>query len=126
MLLWPAAGVPDRPYDDSVDGGWIEAVTAMAHARVPVLRDVPVDRAGSWGGLYEMSPDKHAILGSHPGCPNLFCINGASGHGVMHAPALGRLLAEIICHGRASSLDVRCLAPGRFDRGELNPVAELL
>jgi sarcosine oxidase subunit beta len=73
-----------------------------------------------------MSPDKHAILGAHPGCANLFCINGASGHGVMHAPALGRLLAEIICDGHASTLDVRCLDPGRFERGEPIPVAELL
>ena len=126
LLLWPTPGVPGRPYDDSVDGGWIDAVTAMAHARVPALRAVPVDRAGSWGGLYEMSPDKHAILGAQPTCPNLFCINGASGHGVMHAPALGRLLAEIMCDGHASTLDVRSLEPGRFDRGESIPVAELL
>jgi sarcosine oxidase, subunit beta len=126
MLLWPTPGVPGRPYDDRVDSGWIDAVAAMAHARVPVLRTVPLDRAGSWAGLYEMSPDKHAILGAHPACPNLFCINGASGHGVMHAPALGRLLAEIMCDGHASTLDVRCLDPGRFERGELNPVAELL
>ena len=126
MLLWPTPGVPGQPYDDTIDHAWIDAVTAMAHDRVPVLRDVPVDRAGSWGGLYEMSPDKHAILGAHPGCTNLFCINGASGHGVMHAPALGRLLAEIICDGHASTLDVRCLDPGRFARGEPIPAAELL
>ena len=73
-----------------------------------------------------MSPDKHAILGPAPGCPNLYCINGSSGHGVMHAPALGQLLAEIICDGVASTLDVSCLRPSRFDEGQPNAVSELL
>jgi hypothetical protein len=44
----------------------------------------------------------------------------------MHSPALGQLLAEIICHGRASTLDVRCLTPDRFERGALLTVSEVL
>jgi sarcosine oxidase subunit beta len=126
LLLWPTPGVPGRPFDATVDPSWIEAVTSMARARIPVLRSATIDQAASWAGLYEMSPDKHAILGASVGCPNLYCINGSSGHGVMHAPALGQLLAEIMCDGRASTLDVRCLAPDRFERGEPIPVAELL
>ncbi len=126
LLLWPSPGKPGEPFSTEVEPAWMDAVTAMAHARIPVLRDVPVDRAASWAGLYEMSPDKHAILGPAPGCPNFYLINGSSGHGVMHAPALGQLLAEIICDGQARTLDVRCLAPDRFERGEPIPVAELL
>jgi sarcosine oxidase, subunit beta len=126
LLLWPTPGVPGRPFDATVDSSWVDTVTAMAHARVPVLRAAAVDRGASWAGLYEMSPDKHAILGAAAGCPNLYCINGSSGHGVMHAPALGQLLAEIMCDGQATTLDVRGLDPGRFERGELNRVAEVL
>ena len=126
LLLWPAPGEPGRPFDTSVDPAWIDAVVALTHERVPVLRRATIDRAASWAGLYEMSPDKHAILGATPSCPNLYCINGSSGHGVMHAPALGHLLAEIICDGAASTLDVACLSPSRFDEGRLNPVSELL
>jgi sarcosine oxidase subunit beta len=74
----------------------------------------------------EMSLDRHAILGATPGVPNLFLINGSSGHGVMHAPALGQLLAEIICDGRATTFDARPLRPERFAEGDLNPVSELL
>jgi glycine/D-amino acid oxidase-like deaminating enzyme len=44
----------------------------------------------------------------------------------MHSPALGQLLAEIICDGHPTTLDVDSLAPDRFERGELIPVAELL
>jgi sarcosine oxidase subunit beta len=123
LLLWPTPGLLGRPFDATVDAEWIDAVTAKAHARVPVLRDVPVDSAGSWAGLYEMSPDKHAILGAHPECENLFLINGSSGHGVMHAPALGHLLAEIILDGRATTIDTHPLRPERFSEGDLNESA---
>ena len=126
LLLWPTPGMPGRPFDASVDPAWVDAVVTMAHARVPVLRRATIDRAGSWAGLYEMSPDKHAILGPASECPNLYFINGSSGHGVMHSPALGQLLAEIICDGRASTLDVSCLEPSRFEAGRPIPVAGVL
>jgi glycine/D-amino acid oxidase-like deaminating enzyme len=44
----------------------------------------------------------------------------------MHAPALGQLLAEIVCEGRAATLDARPLRPERFEEGDANPVSELL
>jgi sarcosine oxidase subunit beta len=126
LLLWPTPGVPGRPFDTAVDDDWIEAVVAKAHRRVQVLRRATIDRDACWAGLYEMSPDKHAILGAAPDCPNLFLVNGCSGHGVMHAPALGQLLAEIISDGAASTLDVTPLRPSRFREGDLNPVSEML
>ncbi len=126
LLLWPTPGAPGSPFDDSVEAEWVDAVVAKAHARVPLLRSVPVDRGACWGGLYEVSPDKHAILGATPGVPNLFLINGSSGHGVMHAPALGQLLSEIVCDGRASALDAAPLRPERFAEEDFNPVSELL
>jgi sarcosine oxidase subunit beta len=126
LLLWPTPGVPGRPWEMDVDPGWIDAVVAKTRARVPVLASVAIDRAASWGGLYEISPDRHAILGAAPGVPNFFLINGSSGHGVMHAPALGALLAEIILDGRASTLDVAPLRPSRFVEGAPNPVSGLL
>ena len=73
-----------------------------------------------------MSPDRHAILGPAPDCPNLFLVNGSSGHGVMHAPALGQLLAEIMSDGKATSLDVGPLRPTRFAEADPNPVSGLL
>ncbi len=126
LLLWPAPGVPGRPYECSVDPDWVDAVMAKAHVRVPVLRETEVDARACWAGLYEMSPDKHAILGPAPECPNFYLINGSSGHGVMHAPALGHLLAEIICDGKTTSIDVGPLRPERFEEGGPNPVSELL
>jgi sarcosine oxidase, subunit beta len=126
LLLWPTAGVPRRPFDTPVDNEWIDAVVEKAQRRVPVLRRAAIDRDACWAGLYEVSPDKHAILGAAPGCANLFLVNGCSGHGVMHAPALGQLLAEVISDGAASTMDISPLRPSRFREGDLNPVSELL
>ncbi|MGH7629499.1 MAG: NAD(P)/FAD-dependent oxidoreductase [Gemmatimonadales bacterium] len=126
LLLWPTPGRRDHPFDDRVEPDWVRAVLAKAHRRISALRSVPVDGSACWAGLYEMSPDKHAIFGSTPGVPNLYLMNGSSGHGVMHAPALGQLLGEIVCDGRASTLDAGRLRPERFAEGDLNPVSELL
>jgi sarcosine oxidase, subunit beta len=126
LILWPTPGVPGRPFDTGVDDEWIEAVVAKAHRRVPVVRRAAIDRDACWAGLYEVSPDKHAILGAAPDCPNLFLLNGCSGHGVMHAPALGQLLTEVISDGAASTVDVSPLRPSRFREGDLNPVSEML
>ena len=127
LLLWPTPGVAGRPFDQPVDPAWVDAVVGHgAPAGAGAARRRRSIAAACWAGLYEMSPDKHAILGSAPGCPNLFLINGSSGHGVMHAPALGQLLAEIICDGTATTLDVGALRPARFAEGEPNPVSGLL
>lgn len=121
MLLRPTPGHPEDPYDTRVEKAWLEEIIQIAKQRIPCLTDVRIDANLCWAGLYEMSPDKHAILGPTPGCPNLYLVNGSSGHGVMHSPALGLLLSEIIMDGKASSLDVFPLRPSRFAEGK--PIA---
>jgi sarcosine oxidase, subunit beta len=125
LLLLPNAGAAD-PFDVSVDPAWLDAVAQVARERVPVLRDVAIDRAACWAGLYEMSPDGHAIVGVAPGVPNLVLANGASGHGVMHAPAIGQLVAELVLDGAATSLDITALSPERFAHAGARAKRELL
>lgn len=125
LLLRPTPGDPADPASVAVEPGFVDEMARLARERVPVLADVPVDRASAWAGLYEMSPDRHAILGRAPGCDNLWLANGSSGHGVMHSPSLGLLLAEMIT-GRETSLDVRALRPSRFAEGEPVAAAHLL
>lgn len=126
LLLWPDAPTARDPWDSSVDPAWVERVTRAARERVPCLEGVPIDTAGCWGGLYEMSPDGHALLGAAPGREDLFLANGSSGHGVMHAPALGHLLSEILLDGAAHTLDASPLRPERFAEGRPNRAPELL
>ena len=117
LALMPTPGDPVDATSVAVDPAWVADVTRIARERLPVLRDADFEKGTAWAGLYEMSPDGHALLGAAPGCPNLFLANGSSGHGVMHAPALGQLLAEIIVDGTASSMDTAALDPGRFAGG---------
>jgi sarcosine oxidase, subunit beta len=122
LLLWPSDGA-EGPFDVSVDPDWTRTVVAAARARVPALAAVPIE--STYAGLYEMSPDEHALLGPAPGLERLFLVNGSSGHGVMHAPALGQLAAEMLT-GRAPALDVQALRPARFLEGRPNPTRRLL
>ncbi|HET9939660.1 MAG TPA: FAD-dependent oxidoreductase [Candidatus Eisenbacteria bacterium] len=117
LALMPTPGDPEDPTSTRVDPAWVASVTRIARERIPVLRDADFEHGTAWAGLYEMSPDGHALLGAAPGCANLFLANGSSGHGVMHAPALGLLAAEILSDGRASSMDTAALDPGRFAAG---------
>jgi sarcosine oxidase subunit beta len=126
LLLWPDEPRTPDPFDASFDDEWLARVLAKAHARVPRTRDAVIDRAACWAGLYEMTPDKHAVLGRAPGAENFYLANGSSGHGVMHAPALGQLLSEIILDGAARSLDIRALRPERFADGEPNAAHDFL
>ncbi len=123
LLLRPSPPALE-PFDVSVDPHWVDAVLGVARARVPALREVPV--ASSYAGLYEMSPDEHALLGFAEGAENLLLVNGSSGHGVMHAPALGQLAAEVLTLGQARALDISALRPSRFGEGAPNPVRSLL
>jgi len=126
LLLYPTPGIPGRPYDATLDASWLDEVGAIARARLPVLAPVAIDPEASWAGLYEMTPDRHSVLGAAPECPNLFYICGSSGHGVMHSTALGQLLAEILTDGRASSVDVTGLSPARFAAGVSAQAADVL
>ena len=96
----------------------IEKIYEKARHRAPFLAETKVVREKCRAGLYENTPDRHAILGSCE-VDGLYFANGFSGHGVMHSPATGRALAEIILDGEATFLDVSSLAIGRFAKGQL-------
>lgn len=126
LLNWPVATPGAHPTDLSLHRPWVETTWAMARARVPALRDAALDDAAHWTGLYEMSPDKTAILDRAPGCANFVLVNGSSGHGVMHSPALGRLASELIVDGAATTLDIHPLRLARFADGDTHPVSDVL
>ncbi|MDT4954235.1 MAG: hypothetical protein QOJ02_2373 [Acidobacteriota bacterium] len=101
------------------DPSFIEKILTRAAARVPSLAEAEVNPQRAWAGLYEMTPDHHAIIGEAPDVGGLFLANGFSGHGVMHSPATGRLISELILHNEARLLDVTPLRAARFAEGRM-------
>ena len=98
-------------FDQSVDREWEIRHLEATVARMPILANAGL--LNRWAGLYAVSPDALAILGRVPQLEGYYCINGFSGHGFMHGPICGLLLAEEILEGQAHTLDI---APLRIDR----------
>jgi sarcosine oxidase, subunit beta len=99
--------------------GFIEKILTHAADRVPIFENLAVNPKKAWAGLYEMTPDHHPILGEVPDLPGFFLANGFSGHGVMHAPATGKILTDLLLHGRTELVDVSLLGLNRFAEGRL-------
>jgi len=85
--------------------------------RVPALERARIARG--WAGLYEISPDHHAILGKVPEVEGFILANGFSGHGFQHSPAVGKVIAELIVEGKPTTIDISPLSIERFEKGEL-------
>ena len=112
---------PDDPpgRETSVDPAFLPALASRLPNRFPFVLDLPIDPSRCWAGLYPETPDHHAIVGEDTDVPGLFHCVGFGGHGVMHSPAAGRAIAELVTSGRSEGLDVHALRPSRFDEGDL-------
>ncbi|MDP9298349.1 MAG: FAD-binding oxidoreductase [Actinomycetota bacterium] len=119
-VLMGMGGRDERPsFSTAVDERFVaERLLPTALRIFPPLEAAGV--ASTWCGLYEMTPDRHPIVGPSP-VGGLYLANGFSGHGFQHAPVVGKLLAELIVDGRARTVDVAGLALERFARGEQTP-----
>jgi sarcosine oxidase subunit beta len=117
-VLLGMGGTDEKPsFDTRVDEPFIAEEDLPTAVRVfPPLEDA--DLRYTWAGLYEMTPDRHPIIGEAPNMAGLWLANGFSGHGFQHAPVVGKVLAELIVEGRAATVDVASLGLERFSRGE--------
>ena len=98
----------------NVDWEWLPEVLEAGIERFPLLEEARLAKKQCWAGLYGISPDHMPILGRHPETPNYLHASGFSGHGVMHSPATGMLIAEEILDGRAHSINIDDLRITRF------------
>ncbi|MHC4605728.1 MAG: NAD(P)/FAD-dependent oxidoreductase [Planctomycetota bacterium] len=116
MLVGKANKQEPPGFNETVDHEFMAKTAELAMERVPDLADAEI--ATSWAGLYEVTPDHHPIIGPVADKPWFWIAAGFSGHGVMHSPATGILVAEWIADGRPS-LDLGCLRYERFRENDL-------
>lgn len=105
-------------YNTNFDRGFVEKILTHAVSRVPVFEELEVNPSRAWAGLYEMTPDHHPVLGASP-VGGFYFANGFSGHGVMHSPATGKILADLILKGSTDMIDAGLLDYARFAEGRL-------
>jgi sarcosine oxidase subunit beta len=105
-------------YDQNVDPDWELVHMEAAINRLPILENAGL--TSRMAGLYEITPDAHPIIGNTP-VEGYHIISGFSGHGFMHGPITGKLMAEIILDGQATTMDISMLDFARFTEGRLIP-----
>jgi len=96
-----------RGFNFDVDHDYFERVVWPAVAdRFPAFEAAKCHR--TWSGLYEQNElDGNPVIGPWKGgLENLYTVAGFSGHGMMHAPAAGLGLAELIVRGRFETIDL--------------------
>lgn len=112
---------PDDPpgRDTAFDPTFLGSVGERVGHRFPFLENIPIDRRKCWAGLYPETPDNHAIVGTLEAVPGFVVAAGFAGHGIMHSPAAGRAVAELIVEGRCKTFNLDPLRPTRFAEGDL-------
>ena len=116
-LLTGMSNPNEKPgYGQTIDPEWELTHLDAAINRLPLLERAGL--ASRMAGLYEVTPDAHPIFGKTP-VDGYYIVTGFSGHGFMHGPVAGKLMAEIILDGYAKTVDVSVLDLARFSEGRL-------
>lgn len=109
-----AGGLDGAEIDHDLFDGLLWPALAQ---RVPAFAAIRF--AGAWAGTIDASPfDGNPFIGAHPALTNFVFLAGFNGHGLQHAPAAGRAIAELIVHGEYRSIDLGRFGFGRLTNGE--------
>ena len=128
LTIWPAPStssfgtgvrtvVPSKAFFRLSTGS--SPLLEAAFERYPWFESEELDQKASWWGYYEVTPDYSPVLGRVPAAPSFVNACGFSGHGVMHAPAAGLVIAEEVLDGEAHSVDLSPFRLDRFDGADL-------
>jgi len=118
VLMGMGGAAEVASFDTTPDEAFIAEELLPTAVRIfPPVEEAAIEH--TWVGLYEMTPDRHPIIGQAPGVAGFYLANGFSGHGFQHAPVVGKLLAELIVEGAARTVDISNLGLERFERVHL-------
>jgi glycine/D-amino acid oxidase-like deaminating enzyme len=106
-------------WDLSIDTSWFDTVVWPALVeRIPAADRLRL--ISTWSGHYDQNRlDGNMILDRWDAeLDNYYFATGFSGHGLMHAPAVGRALSELILHGSFQTLDLSRMGLKRVFSGD--------
>jgi glycine/D-amino acid oxidase-like deaminating enzyme len=89
----------------------VASIITRGVAVLPALAEARVARV--WAGLIDMTPDGLPVIERAPGIEGLVIAAGFSGHGFCLGPVTGRIVCELIAHGR-STLPIEAFRSARF------------
>lgn len=106
---------PDT-YKNAVDESVLLDLTDKVGSFVPELTAAGL--RGNYSGIYSETPD-HDFIIDQAGPAGLYIGAGFSGHGFKHAPAVGRILRDIVVDGETDfpDIDVEYFSLSRFEDG---------
>jgi glycine/D-amino acid oxidase-like deaminating enzyme len=113
--FWGKRGADPDAFSQSASRESLASLVERVTKRVPALAE-----AGIWRGItgvYDVSPDFRPLIGEVPGTGGLYVAAGFSGMGFKISPAIGLVVSELLLDGRATTVDIRALAPDRFEKG---------
>jgi sarcosine oxidase subunit beta len=109
----------ERPgFSTEMSDEWVPDLLRIAEHRAPRIAATGI--RGGWAGLYEMSPDRNAMIGEAPSPSRFLYATGFSGHGFLQGPAVGEILRDLVL-GRPTFDDVSPLSADRFSGPKLRP-----
>jgi len=103
--------------EEAVDKSLAEEFFLAAMEAIPSV--VNIKWLKTYTGIREQTPDYHPIIGEAPGVKGLFLASGFGGNGFMHAPAAGRIVADLILKGKTELIDINSFLPDRFSSDQL-------
>jgi glycine/D-amino acid oxidase-like deaminating enzyme len=111
-LLMGMGAKPVQEPNIQTDYEMVNEMIDVAVGRIPVLEKASMQTA--WTGIRPLTPDDHPIIGPVPSVDGFILNCGWGGRGIIQAPIAGGLVAETICHGQPSTMDIHPLKIERF------------
>jgi len=99
-------------YNFPISKGWRQRVLFAAEKSFGLI-DRNSEVLQHWGGLYPGTVDYQPVIEEKE--PGLFTAAGFSGTGLMHAPAAGMIIRDLVKFGRSKKIDLAAFSSQRFE-----------
>lgn len=99
-------------YDDSPDEETVLDLVDRLSNAIPELADAGIK--GRYCGVYSTTPD-HDFVIDQAGPDGCYLACGFSGHGFKHAPAIGKVTADLVLRGESDLAELEYFSLDRFE-----------